>query len=186
MNVFLVIKNALAIIGIITTFTAIYELYKKFLGWRAIKKELQSKIALLESADYFIAHIIHLGGEFSTTYSLQVFSNEWGGYYFNPSKDFVSVSFNRGGDLIVIMPTELSKKLNFIIDFVAGSDQKFEKSPCADICHLPQFSIKNEHFVKFIKASEIEKTDRKIDEEVYKLYGLTSEEIEIVENSNKK
>jgi len=29
--------------------------------------------------------------------------------------------------------------------------------------------------------SEIEKTDRKIDEEVYKLYGLTSEEIKIVE-----
>lgn len=30
--------------------------------------------------------------------------------------------------------------------------------------------------------SEIEKTDRKIDEEVYKLYGLTEEEIKIVEN----
>lgn len=29
--------------------------------------------------------------------------------------------------------------------------------------------------------SEIEKTDRKIDEEVYKLYGLTKEEIEIIE-----
>ncbi|MEK7077996.1 MAG: N-6 DNA methylase [Patescibacteria group bacterium] len=30
--------------------------------------------------------------------------------------------------------------------------------------------------------SEIEKTDRKIDEEVYNLYGLTEEEIEIIEN----
>jgi Alw26I/Eco31I/Esp3I family type II restriction m6 adenine DNA methyltransferase len=30
--------------------------------------------------------------------------------------------------------------------------------------------------------SEIEKTDKKIDEEVYKLYGLTQEEIKIVEN----
>lgn len=29
--------------------------------------------------------------------------------------------------------------------------------------------------------SEIERTDKKIDEEVYKLYGLTSEEIKIVE-----
>ena len=29
--------------------------------------------------------------------------------------------------------------------------------------------------------SEIEKTDKKIDEEVYKLYGLTPEEIKIVE-----
>ena len=31
--------------------------------------------------------------------------------------------------------------------------------------------------------SEIEKTDKKIDEEVYELYGLKSEEIEIIENS---
>lgn len=31
--------------------------------------------------------------------------------------------------------------------------------------------------------SEIEKTDKKIDEEVYKLYRLTEEEIKIVENS---
>ncbi|MCX6702664.1 MAG: hypothetical protein NTW60_02255, partial [Candidatus Wolfebacteria bacterium] len=29
--------------------------------------------------------------------------------------------------------------------------------------------------------SEIEKTDKKIDEEVYKLYGLTEEEIKIIE-----
>jgi type II restriction/modification system DNA methylase subunit YeeA len=29
--------------------------------------------------------------------------------------------------------------------------------------------------------SEIEKTDHKIDEEVYKLYGLTEKEIKIVE-----
>ena len=30
--------------------------------------------------------------------------------------------------------------------------------------------------------SEIEKTDKKIDQEVYNLYGLTEEEIKIVEN----
>ena len=34
--------------------------------------------------------------------------------------------------------------------------------------------------------SEIEKTEKKIDEEVYKLYGLTPEEIEIVEKLDKK
>lgn len=32
--------------------------------------------------------------------------------------------------------------------------------------------------------SEIEKTDKKIDEEVYKLYGLTQEEIKIIEGNN--
>jgi len=34
--------------------------------------------------------------------------------------------------------------------------------------------------------SEIEKTDKKIDEEVYKLYGLTPEEIEIVEEAKQR
>jgi len=34
--------------------------------------------------------------------------------------------------------------------------------------------------------SEIEKTDKQINEEVYKLYGLTNEEIKIVENLSKK
>jgi type II restriction/modification system DNA methylase subunit YeeA len=33
--------------------------------------------------------------------------------------------------------------------------------------------------------SEIERTDKKIDQEVYKLYGLTEEEIKIVEESVK-
>jgi hypothetical protein len=38
--------------------------------------------------------------------------------------------------------------------------------------------------VKEIKK-EIDKTDREIDKMVYELYGLTDEEIEIVENSLK-
>ena len=33
--------------------------------------------------------------------------------------------------------------------------------------------------------SEIEKIDKKIDEEIYKLYGLTPEEIKVVDGSNK-
>lgn len=46
-------------------------------------------------------------------------------------------------------------------------------------------ALKNSNEWENIK-SEIEKTDKKIDEEVYKLYDLTSEEIEIVENPSKK
>lgn len=45
-----------------------------------------------------------------------------------------------------------------------------------------QETLKNSEKWNSIK-SEIEKTDRKIDEEVYKLYGLTSEERKIVESS---
>ena len=137
MNILSIIKNIFAAVGIVTTLIAIYELYKKFFELKKTKRELQRKIALLESTEYFIAHIIHLGGESSMTYSMQVFSNEEGGYYFNPPKDFVNVSFNRGGDSTVVMPTELSKK-----------------STHADICHLVQSGIKNEHFVKFVKSQD--------------------------------
>ena len=45
-------------------------------------------------------------------------------------------------------------------------------------------SIENSNEWERLK-SEIAKTDKKIDEEVYKLYGLTPEEIKIVESSNK-
>lgn len=155
MDVFSITKNLLAVVGAITTLVAVYELYKKFIRWRKTKKEFRRKVALLKSADYFIAHIIHLGGEFSMTHSLQVFSDEDGGYYFNPPKDFVSVSFNRGGDQTVIMPTELSRKSGFVIDSMAGLDQKFEKTTYTDICHLSQSSIKNEHFVKFVKSKNV-------------------------------
>ena len=48
---------------------------------------------------------------------------------------------------------------------------------------LSQKEPENSEKWKSIK-SEIEKTDRKIDEEVYKLYGLTAKEIAIVEKSN--
>jgi len=136
MNILSIIKNIFAAVGIVTTLIAIYELYKKFFELKKTKRELQRKIALLESTEYFIAHIIHLGGESSMTYSMQVFSNEEGGYYFNPPKDFVNVSFNRGGDSTVVMPTE------------------FKKSTHADICHLVQSGIKNEHFVKFVKSQD--------------------------------
>lgn len=146
-----IIWNTLSIIGGITTLIGLYEIYKKLLGWRKGKKELQRKIILLQTSDHFIAHVIHLGGEFSNMYSLQVYSDEEGGYYFNPPEDFVGVSFNRGGDLTVITPTQLSSEYNFVIDSMASSDRIYTKTLHRDICHLPQCSIKNEHFIRFIK-----------------------------------
>jgi len=147
-----IITTIFSVIGAITTIHWFYERYEKFMGWQKRQKETKRKDWLLSCSDYFIAHVIHLGGEFSMTHSLQVYSNEDGGYYFNPPKDFVSVSFNRGGDLTIIMPTELSKKAGFVIDSMAGIDEIFIKTQYQDICHLPQNSLKNEHFVKFVKV----------------------------------
>jgi len=140
-----------SVIGAITTLVGLYELYEKYKRWKLGRAELQRKVSLLKSSDYFIAQIIHLGGEFSTTRSLIVYSNESGGYYFNPPKDFVNIFFNRGGDSTVVTPTELSREQGYVIDSVAGPNRKFEKTGHHDICHLPQRTLKNEHFVKFIK-----------------------------------
>lgn len=47
-----------------------------------------------------------------------------------------------------------------------------------ELREIPEHSDKWENI-----KSEIEKTDKKIDKEVYKLYGLTEEEIKIVEQN---
>lgn len=143
-----VLKDLFTLAGILATLLWLRELYRKNCKW---KRQLRAQTKLLQGSDYFIAHIIHLGGEFSTTHSMEVYSNEEGGYYFNPPDDFVSLSFNRGGDLIAVMPTRLSNKFGFVIDSVAGPDLKFNKYHNSHICHLGRLSIKNEYYIKFIK-----------------------------------
>ncbi len=142
-------RNIFAVIGAIFT---VYRVYTTVSAWKEKRAELKRKEALLENSDYFLAHIIHLGGNFSHTHSMEVYSNEEGGYYFNPPKNFVEVSFNRGGDSIVVLPTELSQRFKFEIDSFGSDLNSLEKTAHRDICHLPRNSIKNEWIVKFVKA----------------------------------
>lgn len=80
-------------------------------------------------------------------------------------------------------------KLKYLKDlpFVIGTDSQ-RKSLSSEAIKMIEFykELKNvpenSNKWKTIK-SEIEKIDKEIDEEVYKLYGLTSEEIRIVESS---
>jgi len=61
------------------------------------------------------------------------------------------------------------KLLTSLVDKIIELNEKFQKIP--------------ENSNKWISIkSEIEKTDKKIDDEVYKLYDLTPEEIKIIEN----
>lgn len=143
-----VLKDLLTLAGILATLLWLRELYRKNRTW---KRQLRAHTELLQRSDYFIAHIIHLGGAFSTIHSMQVYSDEEGGFYFNPPDDFVSLSFNRGGDLMAVMPSRLSNKFGFVIDSVAGTDLKFNKHHNLYICHLECLSIKNEYYIKFIK-----------------------------------
>ena len=147
-----VIKDIFSVIGAITTIIGVIELYQKYyLGWRKRRAELKARNRLLDNTDYFIAHIIHMGGEFSMTYSMQVFSNEEGGYYFNPPKEFVHVSFNRSGDSMVVTMPDFVQRAGFVIDSTGDNYDNWNKSVYPGICHLPIGSLKNEYFVKFTK-----------------------------------
>jgi hypothetical protein len=143
-----IFNKILYVVGIITTVIAVYDFYK---NWISKRNEERFKKNAVKNTDYFIAHIIHMGGEFSMTYSMQVFSNEQGGYYFNPPKDYVYVSFNRGGDSLVVTMPEFVQKAGFVIGSTGSSYDHLEKSIYPDICHLPIGSLKNEYFVKFVK-----------------------------------
>ncbi len=84
-------------------------------------------------------------------YSMQVYSNEEGGYYFNPPKDFVYISFNRSGDSIIISMPKIVHEAGFVIDSFGENYENTEKSVNSDICYLPIRSLKNEYFVWFVK-----------------------------------
>ncbi len=145
------INGILWLIGLISTVFFLIDIYNRIISRIEEKKDIDRKKDLLRLADYFIAHIIHLGGESSTTCSLQVYSNEDGGYYFNPPRDFVSTSLARSG-LTVVAPTDLSSEAGFVIDSIAEASGKLNKTEHRDICHLPfHSSIRNEYLIKFVK-----------------------------------
>ena len=79
-------------------------------------------------------------------------------------------------ELPIIIPNETFIK-NFVVKInrIIGLNKELQKLD----------PILDEEEYKELK-SEIDKTDKEIDSEVYKLYGLTEEEINIVENFNKQ
>src|SRR6187399_823031 len=89
----------LAFASVIFFFFDTHELYSSIRKWRKEKQEMEQSLRMLQEEDYFMARVIQVGGAFSLIHSLYVYSNEEGGYYFNPPNKFVLISFNRGGDL---------------------------------------------------------------------------------------
>lgn len=67
-----------------------------------------------------------------------------------------------------------------------ANDNKTKKCATLNVAQNKELREMPEHSDKWESVkSEIEKTDKKIDEEVYKLYGLTDEEIKIIEDNYK-
>ena len=123
-------------------------------GWEN-NKEAKESLRFLKAHNYFIAHIIQVGGQFSTLYSLSVFRNEESGYYLNPPSKFVKISFNRAGDTLTITPSYFSKNAGFIITGVS-KDQQNWKTETPFYVPLPIPEMKNEWYVKFEKAYDDE------------------------------
>jgi len=149
--IFLVISGA----GLVFTVFDIFQFRTNVIEWWKRRLEFAESIRLLNASDYFLAHIIHLGGEFSTIYSLQVTVNEEGGYYLNPPRKFVSVGFNRGGDRMIIGMSEFSSHYgNFVVESFADSSGNTFPSSYPEICHLPITEMKNEYTVKFVRKAD--------------------------------
>ena len=93
---------------------------------------------------------------------LKHISSQFQGGYFAYSKQYIK-------NLPIIIPTNRDIFVNYSKKMI-NLHKDLDKA------------AKNSEKWKQLR-SEIEKTDKKIDEEVYKLYGLTKKEIEIVENN---
>ncbi len=143
---------ALTFAGFLFTALDLYKVRTSLLAWWNKQKEFEASVALLNASNYFIAHIIQVGGEGSMLYSLVVSVDEEGGYFLNPPKKFVGVCFNRPIDLMVIMPSEFSSKHGrFVIDSAGPAWNKLAPVSSPDLFHLPLTEMRNECFVKFVK-----------------------------------
>ena len=94
---------------------------------------------------------------------------------------------NKGKQLGDLLQIDKAPLLNIPICISSSEDQKIIINLVKKITELNKKlrklnSILDDEEYKELK-SEIDKTDKEIDERVYKLYGLTEEEIRIVENS---
>ncbi len=152
-QVILGITFLVVLVGVVTFFFNVRTIYQKLQNWRKVKLEFQASLRQLKDTDYFIAHIIHLGGNFSMTYSMFVYSNEDGGFYFSPAVEFVSIGFNRGGDLMIVSPSNLAAKSGFKIDSISSTTgTNFHMQDDKTFCHVGLDALKNEYLVRFIRS----------------------------------
>ena len=139
----------LSFIGVTFTIFDLYQFRTSLYEWAKRKKDFLDSIRSLNATDCFTAHIIHIGGNFSKIHSLSVEVQKEGGYYLNPPSKFVSVGFNRSGDLIILSPSTFSRRhCGFVIESVVDSLGKVLAHE-EEICHLPIPDMKNEYKVQF-------------------------------------
>lgn len=170
-------------------------LYKREILNRARKEEifLSKKIILqrisggnrpltatLDTERYYtfnsVNNIIINNSDYNTCYILGILNSKLLSWYYsinfsNKSKLTVNIS-KTYLEKLPIKEIENKKNIISLVNKILLLNNEIQKIP------------ENSEKWKTIK-SEIERTDKKIDQEVYKLYGLTEEEIKIVEESVK-
>jgi len=152
-----VLAFIILIFGVIGFFFDARTIYEAARAWRVSKLEFNSSLQHLKSVEYFIAHVTHIGGNFSMLHSYFVYSNEDGGFYFNPPKEFVSIGFNRGGDLMIVSPSSLASKAGFKVESVTSSSGgQSHIQDDRSFCHVGLDSLKNEYQVKFVRFEGIQ------------------------------
>ncbi|MEK6932956.1 MAG: TaqI-like C-terminal specificity domain-containing protein, partial [Nanoarchaeota archaeon] len=137
-------------------------------------------IASLDTSSFYVLQTINLiysKGEISNKYLLSLLNskvlNFYYDSYFNMGSEFTTAVATENLDLLPIKKIDKSKQENFIklVDKILSLNKRLNeiKDKATD--------------EKARLEKEIQKTDDEIDQEVYKLYGITKEEIKIVEKS---
>ena len=110
------------------------------------EQDVQEAESELLNGNPFYVHIVQVGGNFSSLYSLEAYGLEdgIGQYYINPPEDYVSIGSTRGGDSLVIRPSDLSRSAGYSIDEASCNEG-------GDICHFSIPDMRNEIEVKFIR-----------------------------------
>ena len=139
-------------------------------------------VATLDKDNYYIkdALILHQKGKNKLEYILSLINSKLLNYWY--IQQFKTLSIAKNAFLILpIYKIDFSKKSEKEKhdDLVVLADKILDLNK-----EIRKYEENSEKW-NYLK-SEIERTDKKIDEEVYKLYGLTQEEIKVIESYDKQ
>lgn len=129
-------------------------------------------ISTYDDQGYYIKDALILKPKIKTIdlkYIVALINSKLINFYYHQKFKVLSVAKNAFLDLpIIVASKEQQKEISNLVSKMINLQKELQK--------LPENSSKHDSV-----KSEIEKIDHKIDQEIYKLYGLTLEEIKIIE-----
>jgi adenine-specific DNA-methyltransferase len=163
--------------------------YKYFQGKRILLRKIPSRnnlIAFLTNDEYIIDQSIYIAKEINNKnnilYILSLLNSKLIGWYFKNKNQqfddlFPQIKINQFKDLPIFMVNPDNIKEKYKHDELVKCAHEMLK--LNKILHKEKEGTNSRKRIK----SEIEKTDKLIDQKVYDLYGLNKKEIEVVEKN---